>query len=234
MKIFSIYESMQESANLCPVNTNIKMLMRHSVRQDIKEGASVEEMQNAQLTREGKVMAKRFGSSIEMSVNTISSSCNQRCVDTCSELIKGYNKTHRKFNGEIIKTKLLECPHSKGTEDGGTFKRLGIEGIFDGWVNHVDMHGIYDINISSNKLLDYIFGTGNINNTLDIFCMHDFQLAMLLLFFNNNSIEFKQRLFAPDYWPFMLEGMFLYENKTNINWIWRGKLNCIKSGPSVV
>ena len=233
MKIFSIYESMQESAALCPANTNIKMLVRHSIRQDIKEGASIEEIKSAQLTREGKVMAEHFGSSIEMSVNTVSSSCNQRCVDTCIELIDGYNKTHQKFNSEIIKTKLLECPHSKSTEDGGTFKKLGVEGIFDGWVNHVDMHGIYDIYISSNKMLDYIFETGNTNNTLDIFCLHDFQLAMLLLFFNGNSMEFKQKLFVDNYWPFMLEGMFLYGKRTNINWIWRGKLNCIKSSPNV-
>jgi hypothetical protein len=223
---------MQESAVLCPENANIKMLIRHSIRQDIKEGASVEEIQNAQLTREGRVMAERLGSSIEISINSISSSCNQRCIDTCSEIINGYSIICKKYNGEIIKTKLLEAPHSKGIENRKTFEKLGVEGIFDGWVNHVNMHGIYDIETSSNRLLNYVFETGNKNNTLDIFCTHDFQMAMLLLFFNDNSLEFKQKLFAPNYWPFMLEGMFLWGNRNNFALAWRGQIINIKSSPN--
>jgi len=54
MRIFSIYKSMEKSAELCPDRQNIKMLMRHSIRQDVRDDAGLEAIENALLTREGK------------------------------------------------------------------------------------------------------------------------------------------------------------------------------------
>jgi broad specificity phosphatase PhoE len=85
MQIFSIYESMEETAKLCPNDHNIKILLRHSIRQEIRDETSIEGIENAQLTREGKKMAKRLGASLNMDIGTISSSYSQRCIDTCHE-----------------------------------------------------------------------------------------------------------------------------------------------------
>jgi broad specificity phosphatase PhoE len=237
MKIFSIYESMEKSADLCPDGQNIKLLVRHSIRQEIKEGASIEEIENAQLTREGKKMAGRLGKSFDMDIGTISSSYSQRCIDTCHEIINGYNKNHTEHSYTILKTEMLQCPHLKKEniqEEHETWKKLGIEGIFDCFSRNINMPGFYDLETSTNRIINYLFEIGNKNDTIDIFCTHDFQLAMLLLFFNGRSYEYKQALFnGKDNWPFMLEGMFLWKNKNNINVSWRGEIIKMQSSPNV-
>jgi hypothetical protein len=84
------------------------------------------------------------------------------------------------------------------------------------------MRSIYDLETSVNRMVDYILETGNKNNTIDISCTHDFQLALLLLFLNGISPEYKQKLFnGSGNWPFMLEGMFLWKSKSSINALWR-------------
>lgn len=225
MKIFSIYKTMEESAELCPSGHNIKMLIRHSIRQEIKDGANIETIENAQLTREGKKMAERLGESLDMDIGAISSSYSQRCVDTCQEIIKGYNQNHSKYNHGILKTEMLQSPHCKNIpEQHDTWAKLGMNGVFDCFAKNIDMPGFYDLETSVKRIVDYIFEIGNKNNSLDIFCTHDFQIAMLLLFFNEKKYEYKQILFGgSDNWPFMLEGMFLWKDKSNLNVLWRGK-----------
>jgi len=223
MKILTIYKSMEESAELCPDGQNIKMLIRHSIRQDVKDDAGLEAFENALLTREGKKMAERLGESLDMDIGTISSSCTQRCVDTCQEIINGYNKNHSKYIHDIIKTEILQRPHCRNVqEEHDTWEKIGMNGIFDGFAKNIDMPGIYDIETSVKCMVDYIFETGNENNSIDIFCTHDFQLAMLLLFFNGKNPEYKQILFnKSDNWPYMLEAMFLWKSKNSINALWR-------------
>jgi len=219
---------MEESADFCPDGQNIKLLVRHSIRQEIKEGASIEEIEDAQLTREGKKMAERLGESLNMDIGTVSSSYSQRCVNTCQEIIHGYNKNHPKYNHDILKTEMLQSPHLKKQniqEEHEIFKKLGIEGIFDCFSKDIDMPGYYDLETSTNRIINYLFETGNKKDTIDIFCTHDFQLAMLLLSFNGKSYEYKQALFdGDDNWPFMLEGMFLWKNNNQIKIAWRGKI----------
>jgi hypothetical protein len=225
MQIFSIYKSMEESGRLCPDGQNIKLLIRHSIRQDIKDNSGADEIESAQLTREGKKMAERFGEALGLNMGAISSSYSNRCIDTCLEIIRGYNKTHIEYDSTLSKTEMLQKPHCKNVpEQDTTWEKLGIEGIFDCFARNIDMPGLYDLETSSKRIIDYLFETGNKNNTLDIFCTHDFQLAMLLLFFNKNKKEYKQTLFSKnDSWPFMFEGMFLWGNKNNFFVLWRGE-----------
>ena len=227
MKLFSIYKTMEESAELCPDGHNIKMLIRHSIRQDIKDGASIEEIENAKLTREGKKMAERLGESLYIEIGTVSSSYSHRCIDTCQEIINGYRKNQSDFIKPILKTEMLQCPHSKKIpEEKETWKNLGLKGVFNGFATNINMPGFHDLETSVNRMVNYIFETGNKNNTLDIFCTHDFQIAMLLLFINGKSIEYNKALFdESDNWPFMLESIFLWGNKNEYNLSWRGKIN---------
>jgi len=219
MKIWTPYESMEESAKLCPKEHNIKILLRHSIRQDIED-------KEAQLTREGIKIAELFGKRLGANIGTISSSFIQRCIDTCNEIIKGYNKTHLEYKSVILKSKMLQMPHNMNIpESKETWEKLGMEGIFDGFAKNMDMPGIYDLETSVNHILDYIFETGNENDTIDIYCAHDFQLSMLLLYLNEKKYEYKQLLFSGDEtWPFMLEGMFLWKDNNQIKIAWRGEI----------
>jgi broad specificity phosphatase PhoE len=81
MKIWTPYESMEESAKLCPKVNHIKILLRHSIRQDIED-------KEAKLTREGMKIAELFGKGLGAKIGTISSSFIQRCIDTCNEILK--------------------------------------------------------------------------------------------------------------------------------------------------
>jgi broad specificity phosphatase PhoE len=224
MRIWSPYESTEYSAKLCPEGHNIKILIRHSIRQEIKENAGMEEIKNAQLTNEGRKIAERFGKELGSDIGTVSSSYSQRCIDTCYEIINGFNENYIAYNSAVLKTKMLQSTHCKdGPEKNGTWAKLGTEGIFDGFVKNIDMPGFYNLEESVNRILDYIFETGNKNNTVDIFCTHDFQIAMLLLFFYGNTQELKDKIFSTD-WPLMLECMFLWKDKNNLNFSWRGEI----------
>jgi hypothetical protein len=226
MKVWAPYESMEESAKLCPIEHNIKVLLRHSIRQDIEDKVNVKE---AQLTREGNRIAERFGKELGYNIGTISSSFTQRCIDTCFAIISGYNKTHLEYKLGILQTKMLQDPHNIHIpESKETWEKLGMEGIFDCFAKNKEMPGIYDLRTSVNRMMSYVFETGNQKNTIDIFCTHDFQLAMLLLFINGKSYDYKQILFdGSDNWPFMLEGIFLWKNNDNIILSWRGKIKKI-------
>ena len=228
MNIFSTYKSMEDSAKLCPEGQNIKMLIRHSERHDIKKGASQEEIQNAQLTDNGRKMAICLGESINMEIGNISSSHTQRCIDTCQEIINGYNKNNIEYKQPILKTEMLQSPHLNKNEgsDNEIWENLGIRGIFDCFARNEYMPRFYDLKTSVNRIFNYLFETGNKNNTVDIYCTHDFQLAMILLFINGGSEEYNNILFNGN-WPEMLEGMFLWGSRNNFNIIWRGETNKI-------
>jgi len=62
-------------------------------------------------------MAERLGESLDMDIGTISSSCTKRCVETCQEIMNGYNRNHSKYNHEIIKTEILQRPQCKNVQE---------------------------------------------------------------------------------------------------------------------
>ena len=234
MNLLTIYKTMEESAKLCPNGENIKFLFRHSIREKINKNASNDEMQNARLIREGRKMAECLGESLDLDIGTVSSSPTQRCIDTCQEIINGFNQNHIEYSQIIHKSRTLQCPYIKkenDPEEQETWEKLGSEGIFDCFAKNIEMPGFFDLETSAKLMLKYMFNTGNKHNTLDLFCTHDLQLAMLLLFFAENKSECKNNLFSDnDSWPLMLEGMFLWGNENNYNVLWRGKL--IKNSPS--
>ena len=219
---------MEDSAKLCPEGQNIKMLIRHSERQEIKKGASHEEIQNAQLTDNGRKIAIFLGESLNMDIGIISSSYTQRCIDTCQEIINGYNKNHIEYNQPILKTEMLQSPQWNKNEgaDNEIWEKLGIRGIFDCFARNEYMLSFYDLETSVNRIFSYLFETGNKNNSIDIYYTHDFQLAMILLFINGRSCEYNKMLFNGN-WPQMLEGMFLWGNRNDFNIIWRGEIKRI-------
>lgn len=213
MKIFSIYESMQYSAKLCPKKENIKLVIRHSIRQDLND-----EMANydAMLTREGIEFAKRFGKELNIQIGTVSSSLSQRCIDTCENILFG-----KSSKIEILKTNILQTVQNYDDSlSGESFLKYGIEGILDAFIENKKLPGLNSLEFSVNKILDYIFKTGNKKNSVDIFCTHDFQIAMILLFLYGNNLKNRKTLF--ENWIYMLEGFFLYGNREKFTLIWRG------------
>jgi len=213
MKIFSVYESMQRSASLCPDNENIKLVIRHSIRHDINNDVADDDVM---LTREGIEFAKRFGKELDIPIGSISSSLLQRCVDTCKNILSGNSSKIEIQRTDI----LLTAQNNDDNLSWESFEKYGIRGIFDAFVENRKLPGLNSLEFSANKILDYIFETGNEKKSVDIFCTHDFQVAMLLLFLCGNNVENLNSLF--ENWIYMLEGCFLYGNRKNFTLIWRG------------
>jgi len=235
MKIFSIYKSMEESVALCPAGANIKLVIRHSIRHETSPTGNDSDVP---LYEEGRILARRLGESLDMTVGSISSSLTQRCMDTCSEIIKGIQEIQPDFNITIQRAPMLQIPQNKDNiEAGRTFgKPDAIRNIFQAFVDKEPLPGLYDLETGAKRMLTYIFDTGNTPGTLDIFCTHDFQFSMQLLFLQGGTQEVKDHLFNGcrtlrgdgwsingDGWPLMLEGMFLWGTKDNFTAVWRGE-----------
>jgi broad specificity phosphatase PhoE len=218
---------MEQSAKLCPDDRNIKLILRHSIRYDIADG---KEGNDTELLTEGKIIANRLGASLDVSIGSISSSFIPRCIHTCNEIIDGYNKTHKKLDIQIQKTKLLQEPHIQDHKIAGDtwkeFRDKPLEKAIRAFVNEENMPGMYDLHTSMKRLLDYVFNSGNREKTVDVFCTHDFQIIMLLLFIFGNNQENMNKLLTVDY-PLMSEGIFLWKDERNIAISWRGKMKQI-------
>jgi broad specificity phosphatase PhoE len=230
MQICSIDKLIEDLEKLCPNGTNIKIVIRHSMKQDIKDGAAIEQISEAPLTTEGIKTAELLGESLNMKIGTISSGYRYRCLDTCQGIINGFNKKHAKYTQDIFRTKMLESPHCKNVpEERETWEKLGMEGLFDCFAKDIEAPGFFGLKTSVNKMLNYIFQTGNKKDTIDIFCTHGLHIAMLLLYFNKSDCNFKDALFdGKGSWPLMLESMFLWGNNNNFNMAWRGEIKKIK------
>jgi hypothetical protein len=124
---------------------------------------------------------------------------------------------------KINKTEILKDTQVRNKEEADkTFHKLHAKGILKGFILNDIMPGVYDLNTSVKRMLDYIFSNGNSKNTVDIFCTHDLQIAMLLLYFFGTNEEYYNQLCNEKEWPMMLEGMFLWGGKNNFNIVWRG------------
>jgi broad specificity phosphatase PhoE len=225
MQVFSIYKSMQKSAALCPRGCNVKLILRHTIRYDI---AGFEADKNIQLREEGKIMAQRLGESLDMPVGIIASSLSPRCLDTCAEIIKGIQLKLPQSTFKIKQEPMLQVPQNADEVLAGkTFKEAGNNGeeavrnIFQSFVDKRPLPGLFDLNTATNRLLKAVFDFGNKDKELDIFCTHDFQLAMLLLYLFGGTQDAKNALFNGG-WPLMLEGIFLWKQDNAINGLWRG------------
>jgi hypothetical protein len=170
-------------------------------------------------------MANRLGETLDTSLGSISSSFAPRCIRTCNEIIDGYNKSHKKLDIYVIKIKALQEPHIENHKIAtDTWRKLGEDAVnkaLVSFVNEKNMHGMYDLEESMNKLLDYIFSAVSKRNTIDVFCTHDFQMIMLLLFLFGNNQENLNKILTVDY-PLMLEGIF-YGVTKKVNVSWKGK-----------
>ena len=222
MLIASNYESMVRSALLCPSGQNIKLIIRHSIRPhiDIVNGRH----QDVSLTKEGIKLANELGSSLELTLGTLSSSRHLRCKQTCSEIINGYsiknNVCAATFN--INETEILQNSHVKdGKKTHDNFEKFGNEGLFKMYAEGENIDGQNSLRNSVVPMLNYIFLTRNKSTSIDIFCTHDFQMTQFLLYFWDCSREIQDRILQK--WPRMLEGFFLWGEKNQFTVVWRGE-----------
>jgi hypothetical protein len=224
MKLYSIYQSMEDSARCCPPDARIKLFLRHSIRFDIPEDDITKDVS---LTHEGRQMAHRFGTSLGRVPITVSVSPSSRCGETANLILAGYASANPGVSlPPVQKNPVLQSSYiSDGAQCMKSFMSFGPHGIIDAYIQGRDIPGFYPLERSVEPLLDFIFsqdeGQKGAEPGLDLFVSHDFQIAMLLVSFFGNLPE------MPEYdmpgWPHMLEGLFFWGSRERFSVAWRGK-----------
>lgn len=168
MILQSIYEHMETGAAKVPVGENCKIFFRHSIRGKIDSGVGRE----VELTDEGVELARSFGKHLKYDIGFIASSSCLRNIQTCENILAG-----KRIDKTIITAPdELEGPQTKNRElSDKVFNNLNYnnqEIIF--LLKNEGLPGFNSIQDSAKIMLDYVFENGNQNNTVDLFCTHDF------------------------------------------------------------
>lgn len=213
---------MIRTAELVP-NNNIKLIIRHSIRPSIIDPNC---SYAVKLSKEGKLLAEFFGKNIEFGLGNLCSSDVPRCIQTLQSMLKARNE----IKDIIINKEILNEVFIKDHElCKNTFINEGkMKIIIQKLSMNMELPGFFTLAESVKKMLDYIFLIGNENNKLDIFCTHDFHIALLYsaLFCEESSVDI-DNLRAN--WPMMLEGMFLWGNRNDFYSGWRGNIKHFKN-----
>lgn len=213
---------MEDSAKLCPDDTNVKLIIRHSIRPHIEivDGKH----QDVSLTEEGIMLARQLGASLQLSLGSLVHSPHKRCRQTCEEIINGFSERNKisDLSYEIFGSKIFSSSHVKDWKKcHDNFSKFGNEEIFKKYANGEELEGQYGLWDSITPMLDCIFETGNKPLTIDIFCTHDFQMSLFLLGFFGCGQENQARIL--ENWPKMLEGIFLWGRRDRFYAAWRGE-----------
>jgi len=220
MKIQSEYPSMVRTALLIPADVNVKLIIRHSMRPRLKDCEYPDEVL---LNTQGIEAAKKMGKGISYSIGNLYSSHIKRCQQTLQYIQEGAGidkkiQVEQDILGEVFFNNKKDCDaflRNHSLRETVYLLKNGIE--IPGFVS------IYNI---VNRMLNFIFKDDSIPNTLDIYCTHDFHIALLLttLFDDITTIEDIRMN-----WPEMLEGLFLYGTREDFYCLWRSKLKRIQS-----
>lgn len=84
------------------------------------------------------------------------------------------------------------------------------------------LQGFNSIEDATKIMLDFMFTNGNQENTVDLFCTHDFQMSILyagLFDFAKTKESIKENK-----WPMMLEGMIFWGNRKHFWCSWRNEV----------
>ena len=216
MKLKSIYQHMEKGAAAVPNKANCKIVFRHSIRKSIESGVGRE----VPLTDEGMELAKWFGHHLNYGIGFVASSSCDRNTRTCVEILSG-----KGVQKDIITARNeLECPQAKDEVlSGKVFKQYNFRS--DVIIHKVKTEGLPGFNTieeASKIMLDYFFSNGNRENTVDLFCTHDFQMAILCAWlFDFDPTEENLKL---EKWPMMLEGMIFWGERNHFWCSWRGQI----------
>lgn len=216
MKLKSIYEHMENATKKIPENANCKIIFRHSIRGKIDSGVG----RKVKLTDEGVELARFFGRNLETEIGFVASSSCDRNIQTCEEILLGA-KCKREI---IIAPNELEGPQTKdkGLSDK-VFEQYNFannEIIYQ--MKKDCLPGFNSVEDATKIMVNFMFANGNKENSVDLFCTHDFQMAILYagLF---NFAETKDSIIN-NKWPMMLEGMVFWGNRNHFWCAWRGEV----------
>lgn len=205
---------MTDDAAKIPEGVNVKLFMRHSIREENPPDGNYEPLM---LTKEGIALAEKIGASIDRNIGFRGSSKVKRCIQTVECVTNAVRPQYQKtMTGVEIVPALSVClgnPQSK--ERGGV-----------GWFEY--FHYLQENNTEMTKgitlrdealpLLDSLFAYGGRENELDVFCTHDCCVVNLA----SALFDLKTGIHGEN-WCGYAEGLFLYGTREKFTALWRGE-----------
>lgn len=205
---------MELSAESIPSNTNIKLLLRHSIRNTDPKAYGPNELL---LTKEGKQLAQFFGRNIQGNLGELFSSNYTRCIQTMENILIGFGYAKHINIEEYVLSSIITNNEQLSQP---VIQELGIKRIVSLLANGKLIEGFNSIDFCVETIIDFIFRTGNIKGTLDIYCTHDIHIAMILVkLFGISKIDDIR-----ENWPMMLEGIYLWGTIDDFFCSWRGEV----------
>ena len=196
-------------------DSNVQLLLRHSIRQSLK---GVDDTISISLTEEGILNAYNFGKNIPWNIGLASTSIAKRCIQTIEKIVEGSCSGHIDSPTSILTSPaLFDLELAKQTY----FAEGNLKNIARKLSMGQKLPGFYSAQITAEKLLDYIFSVGNESKTLDLFCTHDFNVVILLSYLMPSIAENDRVVME---WPVPLEGIYLWGERYDFNYFWKGKI----------
>lgn len=232
----SIYESMEDNQKFIPREANVKLVMRHSVRQEITDPLRHE---TAMLTAEGIALARAFGRKLSCCIGEVYASPIARCMDTAQVICKSYDEWHSAKSPQPMASSVLySCYIEDEQRMNEEIKVHGDKHILHGICGGTAVPGCTNLKAASDRLFDLIFAHNN-SDCLDIFITHDFHLVILIasLFPRFAPAQSTQTHPVSDnpwvQWPHMLEGLLLWGTRNDFTAAWRRSLTRVSSEAAV-
>lgn len=192
----------------------MKILIRHSLRPSLQ---GVINPDLVTLSIQGKEMAYKFGENLPYPIRHCYSSYVPRCIQTIEYILMGAEQSK-----EIVLKGCLSDDVFTDKNVASTYIReMSLKkSVFDICSPHSIPQGFKDIKSCGKMLLDCIFNDNDSPHSIDIYCSHDYQLAILVtLMFNNNvSVDTITEL-----WPEMLEYLWFYGKRDDFYCVWRNE-----------
>lgn len=205
---------MDEDAAKIPEGENVKMVFRHSFR-DTLQGTAAPDL--VPLNENGVQSANSLGNELFGEIGQMHSSHAPRCIQTLECISQGKG-LHLPIS---VSKDILGDGFATDRELASmSFRSIGsLKKVADLLAHDVTVKGFRPIRQTVKSMLDYIFNNGNEPGKIDLYCTHDFHIALMIcLIFNQNS----HKDIASE-WPCMLEGFFAWGTRKNFTIIWRGR-----------
>ncbi len=197
-----------------PSDKPVVLFTRHSLRELAPDNGIPS--YDLPLTPQGVILAEQWGGQIKRPITAFYSSPVGRCVDTAKAMARGAG-----IAVPIIETTVLVEPgcfvHSI-KKVGPLFLQMGPLAF----ANHhfqQSMEGILSPKQGVAKLIEHFYQSvqSHTQGDLIVHVSHDTILAAFIYHL------LQQNTISEDDWPWMMEGAWLWFDKSTLYWIWRGQ-----------
>lgn len=207
---------MIELTKLIPCGMNSKLVIRHSIRNSLKESEFPDEVS---LTNDGISKAFDFGKNLNIQIGDVYTSNVLRCIQTVKCIIEGADDL-RNHPVSLIDMRQFYTDNIQQSFKTFISEKNG-KNVAAKLSKEIPIPGFYPIRDIALNQLKFIFSTGGKPSCIDIYCTHDFQLICLIsaLFKNIQNIED-----INSNWPQMLEGVLIWGNINDFYCVWRNNI----------